>query len=226
VYTAFSGSHQDAISKCLHQQRDGAPWQVAYLPIDPADIGRDYKAVIRVNSQSGKAGVAWLLERDFQLRLPRWLQPQLATLVQRESERVGGEVDSATVMALLQRHFVLTAGPAQLHDWRIERRDGSDVLDATVWRDGKPQQLHGRGDGAMAAFVDGWHRAGGQQLAVVDFSEHAIGAGTDARAAAYIQLEIDGQRAAGVAFDQDTVSAALMALLSAINHVRGLHLAG
>ena len=225
VYTAFSGSHQDAISKCLHLQQDDEPWRVAYLPIDPADIGRDYQAVIRVNSQSGKAGVAWLLECDYQLRLPRWLQVELAPIVQRESERLGTEVDSATIHALFCEHFAGTDGPAGLQGYRIDRRDGVEVIDAQLLRDGQPLQVHGEGEGAMSAFIDGWMRATGQRIDVIDYSEHAIGEGTDAEAAAYVKLNIDGCRVAGAAFDHDTVSASLMAVLSALNRVERLRLA-
>lgn len=222
VYTAFSGSHQDAIRKCLHQQAADDPWQVAYLPIDPADIGRDYQAVIRVNSQSGKAGVAYVLERDYQLRLPRWMQVELAARVQRESERRGGEVDSAAIFALFRQQFVAEDGPLRLIDYRIDRRGDVDVIQARLASDTGTVSICGEGEGALSAFADGWQRQYGQAIHIIDYSEHAMGEGTDAEAAAYLKLSIDGQRVGGAAFDQDTVSASLMAVLAGLNQAQRL----
>ncbi len=219
VYTAFSGSHQDAIRKCLHQQQNNEPWQVAYLPIDPKDLGRDYQAVIRVNSQSGKGGVAYVLERDYGLCLPRWLQVELAQIVQRESETRRGEIDSATIHALFEQHFVTDLAPCRLEGYRLDRKDGIDVIDAQLSGSDGPQVIHGEGEGAIAAFVDAWTGAYGQQINVVDYSEHAIGSGTDAAAAAYVQLNVDGLRISAAAIDHDTVSASLKAVLAAMNRV-------
>ena len=219
VYTAFSGSHQDAIRKCLHRQQPDEPWQVAYLPIDPRDLGRDYQAVIRVNSQSGKGGVAFVLERDYGLNLPRWMQIELAQRVQQASEQQAGEIDPATIYALFMEQFVVDGRPLSLVGYRLDR-DGHDALAATI-ADGEQQlSVKGRGNGAIAAFIDAWERHSGQQLNVVDYSEHALDEGTDAEAVAYVQLSVDGARHAGVAFDRDTVSASLKAVLSALNRVR------
>ena len=220
VYTAFSGSHQDAIRKCLHQQGAEEPWQVAYLPIDPADIGRDYQAVIRVNSQSGKAGVAYVLERDYQLRLPRWMQVALASAVQRESERCGGEVDSAAILALFRAQFVAADGPLRLLDYRIERCGDRDVIEARLASLAGEVSIRGEGEGALSAFVDGWRRYCGQVIHIIDYSEHAMGEGSDAEAAAYVKLGIDGQRVGGAAFNHDTVSASLMAVLAGLNRAQ------
>jgi len=220
VYTAFSGSHQDAIRKCLHKQRPDEPWQVAYLPIDPRDLGRDYQAVIRVNSQSGKGGVAFVMERDYGLSLPRWMQVELAQVVQRESEARSGEIDSATIHRLFMHHFVADREPVLLQGYRLDRNGGRDIIAALMVESGREQQLHGEGEGALSAFVDGWMRHSGQQVNVVDYSEHAIGSGTDAEAIAYVQLNIDGQRVTGTALDRDTVSASLRAVLSALNRAR------
>ena len=220
VYTAFSGSHQDAIRKCLHQQAADEPWQVAYLPIDPADIGRDYQAVIRVNSQSGKAGAAYVLERDYQLRLPRWMQVELAPLVQRESERRAGEVDSAAIFALFRERFVAADGPARLLDYRIERRGEVDVIEAQIATATGKVSVRGEGEGAISAFVDGWRRHCGQAIHIIDYSEHAMGEGTDAEAAAYVKLSIDAQRVGAAAFDHDTISASLKAVLAGLNRLR------
>ncbi len=217
VYTAFSGSHQDAIRKCLQKQQPDEHWQVAYLPIDPKDIGRDYQAVIRVNSQSGKGGVAFVMERDYGLNLPRWMQVELAQLVQKASEAHSGEIASATIHAMFIQHFVADHTPLALNGYRLERSNGQDLIQAQIVENGSEYSLHGNGEGALSAFIDGWIKHGGQQISVVDYNEHAIGAGTNAEAIAYVQLNIDGQRVSGVAFDHDTVSASLKAVLSALN---------
>ena len=217
VYTAFSGSHQDAIRKCLHKQQPDEHWQVAYLPIDPKDIGRDYQAVIRVNSQSGKGGVAFVLERDYGLNLPRWMQVELAQIVQKASEQRSGEIDSASIRAMFMQNFVTDLAPMSLNGYRLERTDGQDIIQAKIVENGSEQSLHGCGEGALSAFIDGWIKRSGQQISVVDYNEHAIGSGTDAEAVAYVQLNIGGQRVSGVAFDHDTVSASLKAVLSALN---------
>jgi 2-isopropylmalate synthase len=220
VYTAFSGSHQDAINKCLHQQRSDEPWQVAYLPIDPKDLGRDYQAVIRINSQSGKGGVAFVMARDYGLNLPRWMQVELAQVVQRASEERSGEIDSAAIHALFMGHFVADRVPLSLKGYRLERSGGHDIIAAHIAENGVEHQLRGEGEGALSAFVDSWMRYSGQQMNVVDYSEHALGSGTDAEAIAYVQINIDGQRVSGAALDHDMVSASLRALLSALNRVQ------
>ncbi|GAB6042428.1 2-isopropylmalate synthase [Endothiovibrio diazotrophicus] len=221
VYTAFSGSHQDAIRKCLAKQQADEPWQVAYLPIDPRDLGRDYQEVIRVNSQSGKGGVAFVLERDYGLTLPRWMQVELARIVQAESERRGGEVDGETIHRLFVEHFVAGVEAPALDGYRLDRDGGVDRIEARVREEGAVRTIHGEGEGALSAFVDAWQRYSGQAVSVVDYSEHALGEGTDAEAAAYVQLSVDGRRVGGAAFDHDTVSASLMAVIAALNRARG-----
>ncbi len=220
VYTAFSGSHQDAIRKCLAHQREDQPWRVAYLPIDPKDLGRDYQAVIRVNSQSGKGGVAFVLERDYGLVLPRWLQVELAPLVQRESEERGGEMEAADIHAMLRDHFMTDQVPWRLLGYRLDR-NGHDVIEVRIGGSDGERRLRGEGEGAIAAFVDAWTRWSGRRISVLDYREHAIGEGTDAEAAAYVQLELDGERVAGAAIDRDTVAASLRAVLSALNRRAG-----
>ncbi len=218
VYTAFSGSHQDAIRKTLARQRPDGPWQVAYLPIDPKDIGRDYQAIVRVNSQSGKGGVAFVMERDYGMKIPRWLQTELAQLVQAESERRGGEMDGSAIHRLFVDHFVADGAPTRLLGYRLNR-NGHDRIEARVGGPGGERVLVGEGQGAIAAFVDAWQRASDQEASVVDYVEHALGEGTDAVAIAYVQLRVDGQCVAGVSLDRDTVSASLKAVLSALNRV-------
>lgn len=216
VYTAFSGSHQDAIRKCLQVQGGDEAWQVAYLPIDPRDIGRDYQAVIRINSQSGKGGVAYVLERDYGYSLPRWLQIEFARVVQKVSEEVSGELDSATIHRLFKEHFVTDSAPQRLVGYQLNR-NGNDAIEVRV-ADGRGERvLKGEGNGAISAFVDAFSRDSGQSIHVVDYSEHAIGEGTDAEAVAYVHLNVDGERIVGAAIDRDTVSASMKAVLSALN---------
>ena len=217
VYTAFSGSHQDAIRKCLQKQRPDEPWQVAYLPIDPSDIGRDYQAVIRVNSQSGKGGVAFVLERDYGLSLPRWMQIELAQRVQAHSERQGGETDSETIHRIFVEHFIAAEGSPHLKGYRLDRSAGVDTIEARVIEGNVETPIRGTGEGAMSAFVDAWQKHSGSSLVVVDYAEHALGSSTDAEAAAYVQINIDGRRVSGAALDHDTVTASLMAVIAALN---------
>ncbi|MES9832134.1 MAG: 2-isopropylmalate synthase [Candidatus Thiodiazotropha sp. DIVDIV] len=217
VYTAFSGSHQDAIRKCLHVQQEKEPWQVAYLPIDPRDIGRDYQAVIRINSQSGKGGVAYVLERDYGLVLPRWLQVELANIVQGESEQHLGEVSSETIHTLFQQHFVAGQGPYRLTSYRIDHRSGEETIEAEVMHGAKAITIKGQGKGAISAFIDALSNAEGLPIQVIDYVEHAIDEGADAEAAAYVLMSYMGQRTAGAAISRDTVNASLNAVLSALN---------
>ncbi|MEJ2618925.1 MAG: 2-isopropylmalate synthase [Candidatus Thiodiazotropha sp.] len=217
VYTAFSGSHQDAIRKCLHLQQEQEPWQVAYLPIDPRDIGRDYQAVIRVNSQSGKGGVAYVLERDYGLVLPRWLQVELANIVQQTSEQHPGEISSETIHQLFLQHFVSCQGPYQLAGYRIDRLSGSEQIQAELTHTSGVTTISGQGKGAISAFIDALSRHLGVAIQIIDYAEHAIHEGADAEAAAYVLLNYMGYRSAGASISQDTVHASMNAVLSAIN---------
>jgi len=217
VYTAFSGSHQDAIRKCLAKQQDDEPWQVAYLPIDPRDLGRDYQAIIRVNSQSGKGGIAFVLERDYGLSLPRWMQVELAQIVQRETESHSGEIPSERIHELFMQHFAAEQQPYALAGYKLDRHDKVDAIEAQVSDGGQVRSIAGKGEGAIEAFVEAWASAFGTRINIVDYSEHSVGEGTDAEAVAYVQISVDGQRSAGVAFDRDTVSASMRAMLVALN---------
>jgi len=225
VYTAFSGSHQDAIRKCLHQRqqqsqsknkRDEA-WQVAYLPIDPEDIGRDYQAVIRVNSQSGKGGVAFVLERDYGLNLPRWMQSELAMLVQQVSERQGGVVDGETIHKIFINHFVKDQTPVALSGYQLDNDGERDRIELRLKIRGVEKVISGEGEGTISAFINAWFHYSGQSFKVIDYSEHAIEEGSDAEAITYVQLALAGQRVSGAAMDRDMVSASLKAVISALN---------
>ncbi|EHJ92770.1 2-isopropylmalate synthase [Vreelandella boliviensis] len=215
VYTAFSGSHQDAIRKSLKHQKPDEPWQVAYLPIDPHDIGRDYQAVIRVNSQSGKGGMAFLLERDYGINLPRWMMLALAPYVQRESEQRASELSSEMIRQVMFDNFTQEA-PLSLVDYQLSKGQ-QEGIELTLRQGDETLRLSGKGNGAMSAFTDAWQRHSGSSVGIIDYSEHSLGASSEANAIAFVQLNIDGQRLCAVAEDSDTVSASLKALLSGIN---------
>ncbi len=225
VYTAFSGSHQDAIRKCLARQQDEEPWQVAYLPIDPADIGRDYEAVIRVNSQSGKGGVGYLLERDYGLALPRWLLTRVAAVVQAETERRSSELSSAEIHQLLIADFGRDTAPLSLNGYTVRREDNREFIEAQLSTARGQATIEGQGAGAIEAFVSAWSGWLGRNITVREYNEHALGEGADAEAVAYVLLEVDGESVAGVARDRDTLSASLKALLAAVNPLEARRLA-
>jgi len=216
VYTSFSGSHQDAINKgLLAMAKTGQTlWEVPYLPIDPADVGRTYEAVIRVNSQSGKGGVAYLLRAEHGLDLPRRLQIELSGIVQHHTDNEGGEVTPEKLWDIFVAEY-LTPG-----DWRLgEYRFADGVITADVVRGDEPASVSGSGTGpigALVAALDGL----GCKVNVRDYAEHALTAGADARAAAYVEAEIDGVVRWGVGIDANIVNASLQALMSAVNRGR------
>lgn len=216
VYTAFSGSHQDAIRKSLHKQQSNEPWSVAYLPIDPEDIGRDYEAVVRVNSQSGKGGVAFVLERDYGISLPRWMQIELSRIVQNHSETHQGEVDGKTIHRLFIQHFVEVPGEYQLQGYHLDKNGGENIQLELLQQE-HTLSLKGHGKGAIEAFLDAWGNHYGDRINILNYSEHALTTGSDAEAICYVQLEHNGLSHSAAAIDQDTVSASLKAVLAAIN---------
>jgi 2-isopropylmalate synthase len=220
VFTAFSGSHQDAIRKALTARRVGGAevWDVPYLPIDPADLGRSYTPVIRVNSQSGKAGVAYLLERDQGLALPRVLQIEFARRVQAIADASGEELGSEALWRMVRGEYVDLPGPVRLVDYRVVRDAGQGCdLAARLEIAGAPHRLHGCGSGPIAAFLDGL-RGLGVEARVADYAEHALGAGNDAAAVCYVQLEgLGDEPLHGVGIDPDITTASLRALISAVN---------
>ncbi len=211
VYTAYSGSHQDAIRKSLMKQQDNEPWQVAYLPIDPADINRSYEAIIRVNSQSGKGGMAFVLE-DFGLHLPKWVQQDFAPIAQRLAEQQGGVVSNQALYQTFCDYYRLNnpRAPISYH--------AEDTAQSTsVWRfDIQHQAWLGQGNGVLSALCDAWQQQNGQTLEILDYAEHAIFKGKDAQAIAYIWLEVAGEKRIGVAKMNDSAQAMLWALMSAV----------
>ncbi|MBC6427981.1 MAG: 2-isopropylmalate synthase [Cellvibrionales bacterium] len=216
VFTAFSGSHQDAIRKCMAAQRDDAPWDVAYLPIDPRDLGRTYQEVIRINSQSGKGGVAWVLEQEYQIKMPRWMQIDFSGIVQREAERTDAEVPPETIWALFQATYMSQNPALALRDYELKRRNGRDQIRATLTQNGTAHTIAGSGRGAMDAFCNALATHRGHGISVIDYSEHTTGQSAKAEALAYVQLGIDGQRACGAARSEDLVGASLQAVLNAL----------
>ena len=221
VFTAFSGSHQDAIHKCLSKRDADSGWDVAYLPIDPADIGRTYQEVIRINSQSGKGGVAHVLRRDYGLELPRWLQVDFSTAVQDLAEDSEAEVSSDEIYALFQQTYLMTADRWQLGNYQLLRQNGSDGLEVTLTAPGGDVALSGQGNGVVDAFVQAMESVTGRHIVVVEYSEHTLGQSADAEAVCYVQLNIDGERPCGVGRSHDIVHASLAAILSALDG-RGL----
>lgn len=221
VFTAFSGSHQDAIRKCLHFRQEGArlseaPWQVAYLPIDPADLGRRYEEVVRINSQSGKGGVVHVLERDFGITLPRWLQVEFSRVVQAEAEASGGEIDSHTLRRLFERHFLAVPAGLRLRSYRLQRSEAGVSAEVDAGEDGHVLTLQGQGQGAVEALAAALARRFGVRIEVDAYEEFAVEGGTGAEAMACLRLTVDGVAHSAAALTADTTSAVLQALLSAV----------
>ena len=221
VFTAFSGSHQDAIKKCLARRDEREPWQVAYLPIDPADIGRTYQEVIRINSQSGKGGIAYVLERDYGLELPRWLQIDFSSAVQAYAEERESEVGSQEILQLFEQTYLARNGRWHLGNYQVNRDDHVDRLQAELQQGSVKHALTGTGNGVVAAFVDAMQNFTGKQIVLVEYSEHALSHSADAEAICYIQLNIDGERCCGVGRSHDIIQASLDGILRAINRAAG-----
>lgn len=221
VFSAFSGSHQDAIRKCLSRYNEGDIWNVAYLPIDPADVGRRYEEVVRINSQSGKGGVAHVLERDFGIDLPRWLQQELAKVVQKDAEDDGGEITSESVHRRFNSDYLSVPMGWTLRSYDLNR--SNDHVQAQISIGDNDQTvtlLSGRGDGAMSALVEALNRQIGQDVKVVSFDEYSLGDSTEANAMACVRVQVGDNVQSAVATAADTTAAALQAILSAVGRVK------
>jgi 2-isopropylmalate synthase len=233
VYTAFSGSHQDAIKKGFEKMaaeavasnvdQESLVWAVPYLPIDPKDVGRSYEAVIRVNSQSGKGGVAFLLKSDHNLDLPRRLQIEFSRVVQNKTDSEGGEVTSAALWAIFNDEYLPSQDDAQ--KWgRFELKkmrttsemDGVVDLDVVLRNGADEVSVAGRGNGPISAFLEILQKQG-ISVQLLDYTEHTLGASSDAQAAAYIELSVAGKTLWGVGIDGDISNASLKAVISAVN---------
>ncbi|MCW2840754.1 MAG: leuA, partial [Aeromicrobium sp.] len=227
VYTAFSGSHQDAIKKGFEHMAidaaeagvaiEDATWAVPYLPIDPKDVGRSYEAVIRVNSQSGKGGVAYILKNDHQLDLPRRLQIEFSQVVQALTEGEAGEIEPSEIWATFRREYLEREEPYRLESFSsVTATDGSDQQIVELRVRGEVQEFKGEGNGPVAAFIDGMRQAGAD-IRLLDYSEHALSSGGDAFAASYIECEVAGETVWGVGIHENIVTASLRAVVSAAN---------
>lgn len=223
VYTSFSGSHQDAIKKAFAARREGDVWDMPYLPIDPKDLGRSYDAVIRVNSQSGKGGIAYLLEAEHGMELPRRLQIEFSQVVQAVTDDSGKEVDAAQLRAIFDREYGL-AEPGVAHVAVREAGPERVVVEAGVHLDGAVHTVSGQGTGPIDAFVAGLSAQANVAIRVLDYHEHAVGEGADARAVAYLELRIGEQTLFGVGIDRNIVNASLQAVVSGLRRAsaRGL----
>jgi 2-isopropylmalate synthase len=232
VFTAFSGSHQDAIKKCLdhrkkasHESREeNAPWQVAYLPIDPKDLGRSYQEVIRVNSQSGKGGVAYTMSAEYGIEMPRWMQIEFSQHVQKMAEAQGGEVSSQHMLDLFKQTYIDRPAVYRLGAYNIERTTSDQIhaqlqpIDESITNDGV-MNIAGQGTGVVEAFVNALSEGFNLDIKIHQYHEHALDHGSDAEAIAYVQTKVDGQNYVAAAVHQDTVSALLNAVLATCNQV-------
>ncbi len=226
VFTAFSGSHQDAIKKGFEAQaaRNDEYWNVPYLPIDPADLGRDYEAVIRVNSQSGKGGIAWVLEKDHGLKLPKKLQANFSQTVQSMSDELGRELSSDDIWDAFQKKYFISADGKYIlvHHQEKLTKDGSGkrLFAGRISYGDKEISIQGSGNGLISAMTNALSDALGMNIDIVDYSEHAIGAGSHATAAAYVECSIEGDdKIFGVGISQDVATASIRAILSAVNNL-------
>ena len=222
VFTAFSGSHQDAIKKgfAAAETRNDPLWAVPYLPIDPADLGRSYEAVIRVNSQSGKGGFAWVIEQDQGLKLPKRMQAHFSRHVQELADELGRELQAGDIWEVFRRVYRLDEPQHfQLVDYEETRAaDGSRIFAGKIGVDGQEQSVSGRGNGLLSSVVATLKDSFGLELEVRDYSEHAMAKGSDARAAAYVEcVTPDGRTVWGVGIDEDVATAGVRAVLSAAN---------
>ncbi len=224
VYTSFSGSHQDAIKKAFAARREGDIWDMPYLPIDPKDVGRSYEAVIRVNSQSGKGGISYLLEHDYGLELPRRLQIEFSHCVQAVMDATGKELTAQNLYQLFVQEYALETLQAP-HNQSVIHDDASDgskrtAMSADVQLGERMCRLTGSGTGPIDAFVDGLARATGAAIRVLDYHEHAIGAGAHVQAVAYLELRVGDQTVFGVGLDANIISASFKAILCGFQRAR------
>jgi 2-isopropylmalate synthase len=216
VFSAFSGSHQDAINKCLALHQEGSTWEVAYLPIDPRDLGRNYQEVIRINSQSGKGGVAYVLEQEQGIKMPRWMQVDFSPVVQNEAENTEAEVSAEQIHELFNRTYLTPNDSMRLKSYQVKRQDAIDVMEAILVENGLEHSITGEGRGVLEAFVAAMGKHTGKPFVIVDYSEHTLGKNEGSEAMAYVQISIDQQRVCGAGKSRDILGATLNALLNAV----------
>ena len=219
VFTAFSGSHQDAIKKCLDTYEEGSPWEIAYLPIDPRDIGRTYQDVIRVNSQSGKGGVAYVLANKFGFQLPRWLQIEFSRVVQKKTEDAGGEINPDQIWDLFNKYYLESEKVISLENFKLEKQEGREFFTAQIDYFGKEIPISGQGDGILDALVEALKGSININLEIMEYGEHALGQGADAEAVTYIQIRYEDKRYSGVAISKDIVTSSINAFMGAASQL-------
>ncbi len=219
VFAAFSGSHQDAINKCLAVYQEGRTWEVAYLPIDPRDLGRNYQEVIRINSQSGKGGVAYVLEQEHGIKMPRWLQVDFSPVVQKEAEVTEAEVSGEQIADLFQRTYLQPDSPMRLKSYQVNRQEGQDSLTAVVSDGDTETSIHGGGRGVLEAFTSALSKHIDKDLVIIEYNEHTLGQDDSSDAIAYVQLSVNSQRVCGAGRSQDILGATLGAILNAVARV-------
>ena len=219
VFTAFSGSHQDAIKKCLDTYEEGSPWEIAYLPIDPRDIGRTYQDVIRVNSQSGKGGVAYVLANKFGFQLPRWLQIEFSRVVQKKTEDSGGEINPDQIWDLFNKYYLESEKVISLENFKLEKQEGREFFTAQIDYFGKEIPISGQGDGILDALVEALKGSINIDLEIMEYGEHALGQGADAEAVTYIQIRYEDKRYSGVAISKDIVTSSINAFMGAVSQL-------
>jgi 2-isopropylmalate synthase len=219
VFTAFSGSHQDAIKKSWAAQKPGAPWDVLYIPIDPADIGRSYKAIIRINSQSGKGGVAYVLENEFGFQLPKLMHKEIGRIINEVADKTGTELSPPQIQAVFLREYLEQANPRiVLRSFQTTERDGQVECTTGLVIDGQPLELAASGNGPIAAFVHALAATPLPKFEVLSYSEHSLGRGAEARAVSYIQLKTErGRSLFGAGVDTNIELASIKAVVSGLN---------
>ncbi len=210
VYTAYSGSHQDAIRKSINDKEEDGSWKVAYLPIDPQDIGRNYEAIIRVNSQSGKAGSAFILEQEYGLNLPKWVTQDFAHVAQQCAEKNKGIVSHKELFTAFKQHYKIETNENKVISYQVNRQDDKDILTIEI----NDKTLVGEGNGTLSSLCNALQKHFNKSLDVLDYSEHAMKQGKDAKAIAYVHMQINGKKNVGIAKAEDTVTAQVLAVLS------------
>lgn len=216
VFAAFSGSHQDAINKCLALYTEGEQWDVAYLPVDPRDLGRNYQEVIRINSQSGKGGVAYVLEQEHGIKMPRWLQVDFSPVVQQEAEKTKIEVSAEQIADLFNKTYLQPNQQRHLKSYQVQRQNNTDVMQAILVDDGTEYDIAGEGRGVLEAFVAALSKHTQQPFVIVDYNEHTLGSNEGSEAMAYVQISMGKQRVCGAGKSRDILGATLNALLNAV----------
>lgn len=227
VFTAFSGSHQDAINKgvAYMQEHGSAFWEVPYLPIDPADVGRDYEPIVRINSQSGKGGAAFVMQQNFGFHLPKGMHAEFGTMIKAECDRLGREMMPQEVYNVFEKEYIEVEAPCHLGAYRIhEERGGGNAVqvdfEGSIAYHGETKRISGKGNGPIDAFFSALHSVGFENYDFVSYHEHAISSGSDSKAVSYIKLKRKGKEIYGVGIDSNISIASIKGILSAINRQR------